>query len=140
MFTCVATFSFIFFIETIMGQNIAAAGVGSLILIAPFGCLSIISEFIMIHIQNSITYNRLLGKINNISQNIILYTISKPIIKFDELVIGDNHIQQHYFVYSNYSLKILALICIIGVTYLLSIYCYNKNQFEMNGYHLKPER
>ncbi|WP_341458681.1 ABC-2 transporter permease [Clostridium tetanomorphum] len=134
IFTCIAIFSFIFFIETIMGQNISAAIVGSLILTAPSGCLSIINEFIITHIQNPLTYSLIIKEINTISQNILLYTSSKPTFKFDELVIGDNHIQQHYYIYYNYGLKIVVLLFLIGITYLLSIYCYNKNQFEMNGY------
>lgn len=132
--TCIAIFSFIFFIETIMGQNITAAVVGSLILIAPFGCLSIISEFIIVHKQNSIAYNPILEKIDTISDNMLLYEVNKPTIRFDRLVIYNNNIEYPYYIYYNYGLKIVVLLCIIAITYLLSIYCYNKNQFEMNGY------
>lgn len=124
--TFTAIFSFIFFIQTIMGQNITASIIGALVLGIPGGCIVMSIDFILSHYKNPI-YPK---DIPYILEKVMIYFMSFPDYSVQKL--GEYTTRVSY--YKNFQIKILILIVTCIVTYALSIYFFKRNSLEKTGF------
>lgn len=135
MFIYMAIFTILFFIQTLMGQNIAGSIVGTIIILAPWFILSMISSLIQVYTGLS-WEDKIIKDIDRMAQNLNLYDFNRT----EYIQVGNGKIQEelshyadHYFTYNNYNFKIIALLIIIVIFFVLSIYAYKRNAFEKNG-------
>ncbi|RXI56571.1 hypothetical protein DP131_07095 [Clostridium tetani] len=124
--TFTAIFSFIFFIQTLMGKSAPASIIGALILLLPGAIIVLSTDFILACFKD-ISYP---SYVRNLLQNTILYIINTP----DLNVFNSNYNKSNIFYYRNLNVKIIALILVCIITYILSIYCFKRNDFEKTGH------
>lgn len=135
MLMYMAIFTILFFIQTLMGQNIAGSIVGTIIILAPWFILSMISSLIQVYAGLS-WEDKIIKDIDTMAENLNLYDFSRTEwieVGNDKIPEELSHYSSHYFTYNNYDFKIIALIIIIAIFFALSIYVYKRNAFEKNG-------
>ncbi|MEL7597366.1 MAG: ABC-2 transporter permease [Clostridiaceae bacterium] len=135
MIMYMAIFTILFFIQTLMGQNIAGSVVGAIIILVPFFILSMISSLIQVYMGLS-WEDKIIRDIDTMAKNLNLYDLNRT----EWIQVANGKIREdlgyygdHYFTYSNYNFKIIALLIIIAIFFALSIYAYKRNAFEKNG-------
>ncbi|MCY6370132.1 ABC transporter permease [Clostridium ganghwense] len=135
MLMYMSIFTILFFVQTLMGQNITGSIVGVIIIFVPFFILSIISSLIQVYAGLS-WKDKIIINIDRIARKLNLYDfnrtewieVSKDKVSKEFTYYGD-----HYFIYNNYNFKIIALLIILCIFFALSIYAYKRNAFEKNG-------
>lgn len=135
MLMYMAMFTILFFIQSVMGQNIAGSIVGAVIIVVPWFILTMISE--LIRVYGGLSWeDKIIRDIDIMAKNLNLYDFNRT----EWIEVGNDRIRQelshyanHYFTYSNYNFKIIALLIIIAIFFALSIYAYKRNAFEKNG-------
>ncbi|MCY6355258.1 ABC-2 transporter permease [Clostridium sp. ZS2-4] len=135
MLMYMSIFTILFFIQSVMGQNIAGSIVGAIIIVVPFFILTMISELIRVYAGLS-WKDKIIRDIDAVANNLNLYDFSRT----EWIQVGNYKIREelgcyadHYCIYNNYNLKIIALLIIMCIFFALSVYAYKRNAFEKNG-------
>lgn len=128
-------FTILFFIQSVMGQNIAGSIVGAIIILAPWFIISMISSLIQVYAGLS-WEDKIIRDIDKMAKNLNLYDFNRT----EWIKVGNEKIREelsyyadHYYIYNNYNFKIIALLIIICIFFALSVYAYKRNAFEKNG-------
>ncbi|MCY6484902.1 ABC-2 transporter permease [Clostridium aestuarii] len=139
MMLCIAIFSFLLFIQTLIGKNIVGGVVGSLVLVAPMGAVMIVGQ--IISNQFNLEYgNPLIEGFEKLSSKLDIFRIIKT---NDALIDITNSTGFHFsydyygsyqpYMYNSYFLKIVITVVFTVIFYLLAMYAYKRNALENNG-------
>ncbi|WP_099188669.1 ABC transporter permease subunit [Tepidibacter mesophilus] len=125
--TYISIFTMILFAQTLMGQNIAASIVGSIVIYLPTGFWRMMSQILRAHINSYYDYpiRFMLIEFNP-------YSINNPYYRVLDSV--SNSLDNYYVPeYQNYFSKIIILLILIVLFYNLAVYFYKKNKLENSG-------
>lgn len=125
--TYISIFTMILFAQTLMGQNIAASIVGSIVIYLPTGFWLMMSQILRANINSysDYTIRYRLMEFNPYSINNPTYTLLDSV----------SNSLDHYYIaeYQNYFSKIIILLILIVLFYNLAVYFYKKNNLENSG-------
>lgn len=127
MLFTMTVFAFLFFVQTVMGQNIIAGVVGFISMWVPWFLISAFSEYLRVFFN--LGYNTsLLQKIDRISDYLVWTNLVDPRIEFLH-----NEPFEHFYFYTKYGLRAAIPAILSTILFLLAYRAYTENPMEKSG-------
>ncbi|WFD09516.1 ABC-2 transporter permease [Tepidibacter hydrothermalis] len=127
--TYISIFTMILFTQTLMGQNVAASIVGSIVMFFPTGLLEMIRQILRVNFIYSYWADSIGTKLVEFTPYFINTVSCTYIPSGNESDLYNNY----FYEYQNYFTKIVVLIILIVLFYNLAIYIYKINKLENSG-------
>jgi ABC-type transport system involved in multi-copper enzyme maturation permease subunit len=120
-----SVFSFLLFVQTVMGQNLAAGVVGVISMMVPWYLLSVIPYYLQVHFNWSYR-EPVIQTMSSLSGYVFWFEL------IDARYDWASHIIPYYF-YSNFWGKVILMLALIAIFYLLAEKAFRRNALEKNG-------
>lgn len=124
-------FTFIMFVQTVMGNSIVSSIVGAIILLVPIFVISIIRE--IVYQSTKVQYDdHIMIVFNKLEAWLNPYNYNSTQQQWYNIEHNNNKDMYRTFYYNNYELKLLILIVLTGLFLYLAYAFYKKRDLEYN--------